>query len=162
MKRILMLGALLATSPVHAHGDRQHAPAAQAVAEQTAWGIAGTAATRTVPLDLLDSMRFSPDRIEVAQGETIRFVIRNRGTMQHEMVIGTPAALAEHAALMAKHPGMEHDAPYMAHVEPGERGEIVWTFNRPGEFEYACLLPGHYPAGMRGTLIVISTPGASR
>lgn len=161
MKRILMLGALLAVSPVHAHGDRQHAPVEQAVAEQTDWGIAGSVATRTVTLDLLDNMRFSPDRIEVAEGETIRFVVRNRGGMRHEMVIGTPAALAGHAALMAKHPGMQHAEPYMAHVEPGKRGEIVWTFNRTGEFEYACLLPGHYQAGMRGTLVVVPTRGAS-
>ena len=154
MKFILMLAVLLAVPLAHAHGDKPHAPAAQAVAEQTDWGIAGTTATRTVTIDLLDTMRFSPDRVEVALGETVRFEIRNRGRMLHEMVIGTPAELAEHARLMAKNPGMEHDAPYMAHVDPGKTGEIVWTFNRAGEFEYACLLPGHYEAGMRGRIVV--------
>ncbi|NCW99267.1 MAG: plastocyanin, partial [Betaproteobacteria bacterium] len=34
------------------------------------------------------------------------------------------------------------------------KGEIVWTFNRVGEFDFACLLPGHYEAGMRGTINV--------
>ena len=62
--------------------------------------------------------------------------------------------LDEHAALMKKFPNMEHDEPYMAHVEPGKKGEIVWTFNRVGEFDFACLLPGHYEAGMRGTINV--------
>ena len=33
--------ALLGPLTTHAHGERKHAPAAQAVAEQTAWGIAG-------------------------------------------------------------------------------------------------------------------------
>jgi uncharacterized cupredoxin-like copper-binding protein len=49
---------------------------------------------------------------------------------------------------------MEHDEPWMAHVEPGRSGDLIWTFNRTGEFEFACLLPGHYQAGMRGTIRV--------
>lgn len=55
---------------------------------------------------------------------------------------------------MVKFPGMQHDEPYMAHVDPGKRGEIVWTFNRPGEFKFACLIAGHYQAGMVGTVRV--------
>jgi uncharacterized cupredoxin-like copper-binding protein len=69
-------------------------------------------------------------------------------------VIGTPEELKAHAELMKKHPNMEHDEPYMAHVDPGQRGEIVWTFNRPGTFEFACLIPGHFEAGMKGTITV--------
>jgi uncharacterized cupredoxin-like copper-binding protein len=42
----------------------------------------------------------------------------------------------------------------MAHVDPGQRGEIVWTFNRPGNFEFACLIPGHFEAGMTGRILV--------
>jgi len=162
MKFTLLLIGFLVVPLVHAHGDKEHVAAMEAVAEQTAWGIAGTTATRTVTVELLDSMRFGPDRIEVAEGETIRFVIRNRGRMLHEMVIGTPAELAEHAALMARFPNMEHDAPYMAHVDPGQSGEIVWTFNRAGEFEYACLIAGHFEAGMRGTLTVTPAPGVAK
>jgi uncharacterized cupredoxin-like copper-binding protein len=62
--------------------------------------------------------------------------------------------LKQHAALMKKHPGMEHDEAYMAHVRPGKRGEIVWQFTRAGEFYYACLLPGHFEAGMVGKIVV--------
>jgi uncharacterized cupredoxin-like copper-binding protein len=72
----------------------------------------------------------------------------------HEIVIGTRAELEAHAEMMKKHPNMEHDEPYMAHVSPGQRGDIVWTFNRAGDFEFACLLPGHFEAGMRGTIRV--------
>ena len=57
---------------------------------------------------------------------------------------------------MRKFPGMEHDAPHMAHVAAGKRGSIVWRFNRPGEFDFACLIPGHFEAGMRGTINVSS------
>ena len=149
-----LFAALILATPVHAHGERPHA--VPAVAEQTAWGMAGQAADvrRTVDIDMTDAMRFTPDTLVVREGETVRFRLHNRGRMLHEMVIGTPDELAKHAALMAKFPDMEHDAPYMAHVEPGQTGEIVWHFNRPGPFEFACLIAGHYEAGMRGTLQV--------
>ena len=106
-------------------------------------------------------MRFEPSAIDVKAGETIRFVHRNVGKVMHEMVIGTRADLEEHAALMRKFPNMEHDEPYMAHVAAGRRGEIVWQFNRTGEFEFACLIPGHFEAGMRGTITVAQAAGAS-
>lgn len=152
-------GALLA----HAHGEKPHG-ATPAVFEQTAWGIAGKRADarRTITVDMTDAMRFSPDKIAVQEGETVRFVVRNRGRMLHEMVIGTPDELARHAAMMAKFPTMEHDEPYMVHIDPGKTGEVVWTFNRAGRFEFACLIAGHYEAGMRGTIIVTPKPGAAR
>jgi uncharacterized cupredoxin-like copper-binding protein len=49
---------------------------------------------------------------------------------------------------------MEHAEPYMTDVAPGARGEIGWTFTQPGEYVYACLVPGHYEAGMVGRIIV--------
>lgn len=143
-----------------AHGDAAHRErkAGRVVREQQEWGIAGEmkAVRRTIPIVMSDDMRFSPDRIEVKLGETVRFTHRNVGKVMHEMVIGTPAALAEHAALMEKFPDMEHDEPWMAHVAPGGTGEIVWRFNRAGAFEFACLIPGHYQAGMRGSIAVLA------
>ena len=101
-----------------------------------------------------DNMRFTPDRIDVRRGETLRFRVQNAGKEMHEFVIGTKAENAKHAEMMIKHPNMEHDEPYMAHVSPGKTGEIVWTFNRAGTFEFACLIAGHYSAGMVGTINV--------
>lgn len=95
-----------------------------------------------------------PGDIEVKRGETIRFVVRNEGAVMHEMVIGTMRELKTHAELMRKHPEMEHDEPYMAHVAPGKEGEMTWQFTRPGEFHYACLMPGHMEAGMISRIIV--------
>ena len=92
--------------------------------------------------------------IVVNKGDTVRFVVRNDGKVMHEMVIGTMQELKEHAELMRKYPGMEHDEPYMAHVAPGKTGEIVWQFTKAGEFHYACLLPGHMEAGMIAKIIV--------
>lgn len=151
-----------ASTPAFAHGEAAHEePAANAGKvrkEQKPWGIAGDAqaVSRTVTFAMSDDMRFTPDLIEVKQGETIRFVVRNGGKVLHEMVLGTKKDLQEHAALMLRFPGMEHDEPYMAHVAAGKTGEIVWTFNRTGRFDFACLVAGHYQAGMTGTVNVVS------
>lgn len=103
---------------------------------------------------MTDNMRFGSDTVEVRQGDTVRFVVHNAGRVMHEFVIDTRKELEVHAALMKEFPNMEHDEPYMAHVAPGKTGEIVWTFNRAGEFNFACLLPGHFDAGMVGRIKV--------
>jgi len=168
MKRSLLLIILLAAPlihlPAHAHGDKHRTAVAPFAAEQTAWGIAGNPAqiNRTVILDMTDAMRFSPEQLAVQEGETVRFVVINKGNMQHEMVIGTPDELARHAAMMAKFPNMQHEEAYMAHVAPGKTGDIVWTFNRAGGFKFACLIAGHYEAGMRGTITITPEPGATK
>ena len=155
---VLMAGLMGVGGAAFAHGDEGHAKKAAVTVkkEQKEWGIAGdaTAAKRTIRIRMLDSMRFSPNRVEVKLGETIRFTHKNDGKIMHEFVIGSRKDLDEHAALMVKFPNMEHDEPYMAHVGPGKRGEVIWTFNRVGEFDFACLIPGHYQAGMKGKIIV--------
>lgn len=159
MRKIQILATLLVlgAAAAHAHGDK-HAPAAAYQAEQKDWGIMGDkrAVTRTITIAMTDNMRFTPDKLTLREGETVRFVVSNKGRMLHEMVIGTTGELKAHAALMAKYPDMQHDEPYMVHVAPGKTGEIVWHFNRAGEFDFACLIAGHYEAGMRGSITVTS------
>jgi len=157
---VALLAASLAvvSAVAPAHGEKDHAgKAGPVLKEQKDWGIAGDtkAATRTVEIHMTDAMRFTPDRIELRQGDTVRFVVRNTGKLMHEFVIGTKKELDAHAALMVKFPNMEHDEPYMAHVPPGRSGEIVWTFNRAGDFDFACLIAGHYEAGMVGRIQVV-------
>jgi len=148
---------LLLATPAWSHTAHKHAPAANSAApEQKDWGIAGEPAkvNRTITITMGDDMRFTPAQVKVRLGQTVRVVAVNRGKLMHEIVIGTPDELRAHAKMMEKHPNMEHDEPYMAHVEPGKRGQIVWTFNRAGTFEFACLIPGHFQAGMMGKIIV--------
>ena len=157
-KRTLLLALLGTATGARAHSDKEHPNKAGPVKkEQKDWGIAGDAkaAKRTVEVRMLDSMRFAPDRIAVRLNETVRLRVANSGKQMHEFVIGTKKENEAHAALMMKFPNMEHDEPYMAHVPPGKQGEIVWTFNRPGEFEFACLIAGHYQAGMVGKVMVV-------
>lgn len=162
---LLMSLALLGASPVFAHGEEAHAKTTgPVVKEQKAWGIAGDAKAvkRTIAIAMSDNMRFTPASIEVNQGDTVRLTLTNTGQVMHELVIGTQKELAEHAALMKRFPNMEHEEPYMAHVAPGKTGEIIWTFNRPGDFDFACLLPGHFEAGMVGKIVVKASTGAQQ
>jgi uncharacterized cupredoxin-like copper-binding protein len=160
--KCFVLAGLIATgsSVSYGHGDDNRGKKTGPVtSEQKEWGIAGDArqAKRTISLMMADTMRFTPDKLDVKQGETVRIVVRNQGQMLHEFVIGTTKALDAHAALMVKFPNMEHDEPDMAHVHPGKTGEIIWTFSRPGEFDFACLIAGHYQAGMVGKINVAAS-----
>ena len=154
---IAVLSAFIGQASAQGDDHAKKNPAA-VKKEQKAWGIAGDAkaAKRTINIAMTDQMRFLPDKIEVKQGETIKFVLKNKGKMLHEMVIGTKKELEEHAALMLKFPNMEHEEPYMAHVAAGKSGAIIWTFNRAGDFDFACLIAGHYQAGMVGKISVVA------
>lgn len=149
----------LTASVAIAHGDAEHKkPKANTPisTEEHAFGKQGDPkkSTRTITIDMADTMRFGPAEITVKEGETVKFVVANKGKMMHEMVIGTMDELKEHGELMKKFPGMEHDEPYMSHVSPGKKEEMVWHFTKAGEFYYACLIPGHFEAGMVGKIKV--------
>ena len=146
-------------SAAWAHGDARHKGSDRNKAisrEEKAFGREGDPKkiTRTVKIDMADTLRYSPAEIAMKRGETVRIEARNTGKTMHEIVFGTMKELKEHAELMKKFPGMEHDEPYMAHVAPGKTGRIVWEFTKPGEFYYGCLVPGHFEGGMVGRISV--------
>jgi len=137
----------------HGHGD-----------EETAIGKPGVASkvARTVTVDMTDNMRYTPASIQVKQGETVRFLVRNKGQVKHEMSLGTEQELLEHLEVMKKFPDMEHDEPGKVSLAPGKQGEILWQFTKAGTVTFACLMPGHYEAGMVGKVGVIAKKGAAR
>jgi len=121
-----------------------------------AMGQAGDPAkvSRTIEVTMVDTMRFTPDKIKVKAGETVRFFVRNTGKIQHEMVIASMNELKEHAEMMRKMPGMQRAEPNMITLGPGQRGGIVWQFDKAGAVDFACLVPGHMEAGMVGKVEV--------
>jgi uncharacterized cupredoxin-like copper-binding protein/Cu/Ag efflux protein CusF len=155
--------AALSSTLALAHGDEDHAAPRKYDAsrvEPTDFGQQGNPekVTKIIKVDMSDNMRFTPSVITVKRGDTVKFVVHNGGMVLHEMVLGTKQAIKEHAELMKKFPGMEHADANMAHVKPQANGEIVWQFTQAGEFQFACLQPGHFEAGMVGKVTV--TPGA--
>lgn len=154
------LAFFVAANPAFAHSvdhHGQHTPTSEhAASEQQPWGIAGApdAATRTIELRMGDNMRFTPSHFNVKLGETVRLRVENAGQILHEIVLGTPDTLDAHAQDMLQHPGMAHAEAFMAHVSPQDTGTLTWTFNRPGTFDFACLIAGHFQNGMRGSFTV--------
>jgi uncharacterized cupredoxin-like copper-binding protein len=121
-------------------------------------GEPGKAAQATRTIDVVmgepSEFRFTPERIEVKAGETVLFRVRNAGKLPHEMVLGDAAELQEHAKAMRAQAGMAHKDANSLTLDPGKAGELVWKFTNAGEFEFACLVAGHYEAGMKGSAIV--------
>jgi uncharacterized cupredoxin-like copper-binding protein len=119
-------------------------------------GVAGKAQdiSRTIQVDMSDAMRFTPSAIQVKQGETIRFVVKNSGQLSHEFVLGSTKDLADHYEQMKKNPEMEHADDNMLTVKPGQTGELLWKFTRSGSVAFACLHVGHFDAGMKGSIAV--------
>ncbi len=151
---LALLAGLLPTAYSLAQDEAGHAHHAQH--EHQVIGKPGDPAkiSRSIKVDMSDSMRFSPSSIPVKAGEVIRFVVKNSGKVRHEMVIGTAAELEEHAQAMAKFPNMEHDEPNQVTLEHGKTGTIVWQFDKAGKVDFACLQPGHFEAGMKGQVVV--------
>jgi uncharacterized cupredoxin-like copper-binding protein len=162
IKRILIAAAiavsLVSATGVPAHEDKKPVKKAdrQADGHAAALGKPGDPAkvTRDVEVEMDDTMRFRPASIRVKRGETIRFIVRNTGKLKHEMVLGTIGELKKHAELMRKFPEMEHEDPNQVSVDPGKTGELVWQFTKTGTFDFACLVPGHFEAGMVGKVRV--------
>ena len=135
-----------------------------------------SAASRTVEVAMYDSY-YEPETITVKPGETVRFVVMNRGGLVHEFNIGTAATHASHQAemaMMVEHgvieadrinrdmmnmdmgggQTMKHDDPNSLLLEPGATAEVVWSFptDRSVDIDFACNVPGHYEAGMQGDI----------
>lgn len=122
---------------------------------------------RTIRIEAQD-IAFGEERIEVRAGETIRFVVENSGGLVHDFTIGSPRMQAAHrdemAELMAHHDGPDalmdpevmahHSHPNAVMLAPGETRELIWTFAEASDVEFACNVPGHYEAGMRGDIVI--------
>jgi uncharacterized cupredoxin-like copper-binding protein len=160
--RLTVTVAAMTALPLAAlsHGTNDHAKSASTAisADEHAFGVEGNAkmADRTIPITMDDTMHYSRRDIRVRQGETVTFVISNKGRLLHEFVIGTEDALQNHAELMRKNPDMEHEEPYMAHVKPGATERMTWRFTKAGTFLFGCLVAGHFEAGMKGTIVVVA------
>jgi uncharacterized cupredoxin-like copper-binding protein len=113
---------------------------------------------RTIRVSMLDAsdqaMAFDLESIEIVKGETIRFVVMNEGSEPHEFVMASREEIATHRAQMRDADEMLHETGYATRVAPGSARTLVWKFANEGDFEFACLIPGHYEAGMHGRLTV--------
>ncbi|GAA3713231.1 cupredoxin family protein [Oceanisphaera sediminis] len=152
----LLPGLALAAGEHGTHGGHEGLDMAGMQQDTHGVGRPGTAAevNRTIEVVMSDDMRFSPAQIEVKAGETVRFFVKNKGKLAHELVIGNLASLQEHAEMMRQMPTMQHAEPNMISLQPGQMGGLIWTFAQAGTVDFACLIPGHMEAGMKGSIAV--------
>jgi uncharacterized cupredoxin-like copper-binding protein len=148
------LGVLLANSPLPAWAGSEPAEHEHEVFSAGEPGDPKMP-SRVVQVTMQESdgkMLFVPNHVEVRKGEQIKFMLRNKGELDHEFVLATAQENEKHAEAMKRNPEMEHHDPNATRVPPKKMDEIVWRFTKPGEFEFACLIPGHRDAGMFGTV----------
>ncbi len=140
----------------HAHGAEDAHDNPANTATQSALLV-----DRTLHVDMNDTMRFTPNLLQVAAGETLKLVVHNSGKLPHEMVLGSEESLKQHAVEMKKSAGHSdgHDhgsgnGLLAISVKPGETKEWVIRFDQAQTLQMACLIPGHFEAGMKGQVIV--------
>lgn len=155
-RQFFVLVVLAVSASAFASGNHAGGHAHSNGDEETAIGKPGVVSrvSRTIAIEMNDNMRFTPADIQVKQGETVRFIVKNNGQVKHEMSLGTEKELLEHLQVMRKFPDMEHDEPSKVTLTPGKQGEIVWQFTKAGSVSFACLMPGHYEGGMKGAVKV--------
>ena len=111
-------------------------------------------ATRTVTIHARD-ISYDQAALALKAGETVKFVLINDGTQDHELGVGDATFFEAHIKMMAEMHGMAMDAmPNMVTAKPGETVSLAWTFTKAGSFEFACAMPGHYELGMKGAITV--------
>ena len=149
----------------HSHGAADH-PGPEHSHDAPASGLLAQVVSRSIEVRMDDTMRFTPDTLQVKAGETLRLVVHNAGKVAHELVLGTDAQIRKHAEAMkqgaAHKDDHDHAGGAAITVAPGQTGELVVTFAEAGEVQMACLIPGHYEAGMRGKVQVGAGASASK
>lgn len=153
--------SLAATGPVSAAGEHGGGHDDNGGGHSFAFGSPADAseADRTITVTAKDTMVFSPDAVSIGKGSTVRFVIENVGQLQHSFTLATPAEQREHekemqGMSMDRMAGHMDNDPNGVVVQPGETGSITWRFTEATKVQFAFHIPGHYPAGMKGSIRV--------
>lgn len=160
LKTALVLSVTLATLSAPAFAAGSHDGGHDGASSMMAVGMPGEMKDirKTVKITMKETpdgaMIFDPAEVKFDKGQTVRFLIKNAGEFEHEFVLDTPDEVMKHKATMEKFPEMEHDDPNSVRLQPGKSGQIVWKFANDGQFEFACLIPGHYELGMHGDVTI--------
>jgi len=147
--------ALSATMALAGPGEAGHSHKSFAAGEP---GDPKKPVARTIEVTMKETedakMLFEPNKVEIKRGEQVKFVLKNAGKVDHEFMLDSVQNNAKHKVAMEQNPDMEHDDPNGKRLAPNDSNEIVWRFTKAGTFEFACLIPGHYESGMKGTVVV--------
>jgi azurin len=158
----------LASSPAAGSSSESPQNKPAAAGAQTKPG-ATKSSVRTVELAGSDDMKYSVTSIPAKPGETLRIRLTSKGTlpkiaMAHNVVVlklGAKQMEFANAAAMARAtdfipPDMKDQVLAATTLAgPGETVEVTFKVpTAPGSYPYLCTFPGHFAAGMKGTLVV--------
>jgi azurin len=165
MQLLCVLSLLVALVP----GPQATAPKTPAAKPAPAPAAAAKGGARTVELTGGDDMKYNTTTITAKPGETLHIVLKSAGTipkiaMAHNFVL---LALSADVNEFIKSSMNARDTDYIPADKkaqvlastklagPGETVEVtVKVPAKPGSYPYMCTFPGHYAAGMKGTLVV--------
>ncbi len=114
-------------------------------------------AERVIEITANDDFTFDPAVVLITAGEIVTFRVTNAGKIPHDFTLGTAEQQDEHEAEMAAMSGDDmamHDEPNVFVLQPGETKEMTWHMQVGGELIFGCHQPGHYLAGMKGTITI--------
>lgn len=162
----LLLGTTFIATPLLASAGHHNGEEEGSAAADTPYGRPGDPAkvNRIVTITATE-IDYNIHKLIFTKGETVKFVLVNKGEQEHELMIGDEATQEEHRKMMADMPGMSHEemeAKMGIHDEdknsvdamPGETKALVWQFTKAGNFAFACNYPGHAEVGMEGKITV--------
>ncbi len=128
---------------------------AVALAAAAAWQLSAPSAAHGEPGEreiriVVHYSRFEPDRVEVAPGETVRFILENADPIDHEFIVGDARVQFVHEEGTEAHHGPK---PGEVSVPAGTTRSTTVTFGgSPTSSLFGCHFPGHYAYGMVGTI----------
>ena len=96
-------------------------------------------ADHVITMTMLDTMKFVPDSFTVKAGQTVCVELTNKGVLIHDFVV------------------RDGDKETRVELSGGKHGVALFTAPTvPGEYEFACIVPGHTEAGMKGVMRVVA------
>jgi uncharacterized cupredoxin-like copper-binding protein len=157
----------------HRHPSPEAPPTTRAARAAPHRPAAAWATGAPVRVVMNDRFRYQPASIMVRAGRRVTFAVHNAGKLPHEFILGDRATQLDHERQMQADPSVTGDTHTHAHmhdmaamaaaspsgaltVPPGETRRLTWTFDKPGIVLYGCHVLGHWAAGMKGTIVVLS------
>jgi uncharacterized cupredoxin-like copper-binding protein len=155
IKRLCLAAILILGAPVAVgcggddNGDGGQAAAPSATTTQTA--TQQPAASRALTIRMTE-FAFDPDDVVAERGK-VTITAPNDGKVVHELVLLKTDA--DPAKLPKKGDEVDESTSVgeIADVEAGSTKKATFTL-APGKYAMVCALPGHYEAGMYGSLTV--------
>lgn len=137
------------------HSAHNHATHSHSMASTVGKPSDASLANKTIKLDLLDSMRFEfHNTMSIKEGDIVRFVVTNKGVIDHEFSIGSEKEQKAHLEMMKQMPNMVHSDGSTITVKPNETKELTWKFTKRDTVMFSCNIPEHFEAGMHHKVVI--------